>query len=306
MSWYKEYKSQWKEVIAAVAAEEHRSTQMVEKDTIQSMILLGLSRSELPFVFKGGTSLSKDYGLIDRFSEDIDLSMDRKPTESEKRKAKTIICKIANDLGLVLTNPNEIQSRHSYNKYVFEYESLFSDIPLGLIIETSFYQTSYPVEFRAIGGFVGKFCKNRGIELPVPFEASFVKMRVQTLERTFIDKVFAVCDYRLQNMQERDSRHLYDIAKLLPAIHITSELDALIDDVRDDRRKSKNNPSAQLNHDIPKMLKEIIDSHFYESDYNNVTKKLLYEDVSYEEAIGNGIAKVADMDIFEYKKILTE
>ena len=72
------------------------------------------------------------------------------------------------------------------------------------------------------------------------------------------------------------------------------------------RRKSKNNPSAQLNHDIPKMLKEIIDSHFYESDYNNVTKKLLYEDVSYEEAIGNGIAKVADMDIFEYKKILTE
>lgn len=35
MSWYKEYKSQWKEIIEAVAAEEHRTTQMVEKDTIQ-------------------------------------------------------------------------------------------------------------------------------------------------------------------------------------------------------------------------------------------------------------------------------
>lgn len=52
---------------------------MVEKDTIQSMFLLELSKSELPFVFKGGTSLSKAYSIIDRFSEDIDLSMNRKP-----------------------------------------------------------------------------------------------------------------------------------------------------------------------------------------------------------------------------------
>ena len=29
-------------------------------------------------VFKGGTSLSKAWGLIDRFSEDIDLALDRK------------------------------------------------------------------------------------------------------------------------------------------------------------------------------------------------------------------------------------
>ena len=50
------------------------------------------------------------------------------------------------------------------------------------------------------------------------------------------------------------------------------------------------------------MLKEIISSRFYEADYNNITKKLLYEDVSYDEAIKNGIAKVADMDIFEYKR----
>ena len=50
------------------------------------------------------------------------------------------------------------------------------------------------------------------------------------------------------------------------------------------------------------MLKEIISSRFYESDYNNITKKLLYEDVSYEEAISNGIAIVADMDIFKYKR----
>lgn len=63
--------------------------------------------------------------------------------------------------------------------------------------------------------FVGKFCEKRGVKLPIPFEEALVNMQVQSLERTFIDKVFAICDYRLQDMQDRDSRHLYDIAKLL-------------------------------------------------------------------------------------------
>lgn len=302
MNWYSDYKIQWKEIIETVSAEERRTTQMVEKDTIQSMVLLEISKSEVPFVFKGGTSLSKAYGLIDRFSEDIDLSMNRKPTESEKKKTKTIIMEIGDKMGFTLTNPDEIQSRHSYNKYVFEYESLFSDIPLELIIETSFYQAVYPVEKHVVGSFIGKFCKERNINLPIPFDASNVDMQVQSLERTFIDKVFAICDYRIQNMQNRDSRHLYDIAKLLPQIEMTSELDKLIDEVREDRMQSKNNPAAQLEYDIPKMLKEIISSRFYESDYNNITKKLLYEEVSYEDAIKNGIAVVANMDIFEYKK----
>lgn len=300
MSWYSDYKAQWKEIIETVAAEEHRTAQMVEKDTIQSMVLLKLSKSEVPFVFKGGTSLSKAFGLIDRFSEDIDLSMNRKPTESEKKKTKTIITGIADDMGLTLTNPENIQSRHSYNKYVFEYESLFSEISLELIIETSFYQAVYPVETHKVNSFVGRFCEKRGIELPIPFEAAFIDMQVQSLERTFIDKVFAICDYRLQDMRDRDSRHLYDIAKLLPKVEINKELEDLIDEVREDRMQSKNNPSAQPEHHIPEMLKEIISSRFYEPDYNNVTKKLLYEDVSYDEAIKKGISIIAEKGTFKY------
>ncbi len=99
---------------------------MVEKDTIQSMFLMELAKVDLPFVFKGGTSLSKAYGLIDRFSEDIDLSMNVKVTESQKKQSKKSIIAIAEGLGMVLTNEEDIQSRHSYNKYVFEYDSLFS------------------------------------------------------------------------------------------------------------------------------------------------------------------------------------
>lgn len=58
------------------------------------------------------------------------MSMNRKPTEGEKKLIKNLILSLAEDLGLILTNPEDIQSRHSYNKYVFKYESFFSEIPL--------------------------------------------------------------------------------------------------------------------------------------------------------------------------------
>lgn len=66
--------------------------------------------------------------------------------------------------------------------------------------------------------------------------------------------------------------------------------------------KSKNNPSAQLQYNITQMLREIIDSRFYEPDYKNVTQKLLYEDISYDYAVKNGIGKIVTTDLFEYKK----
>ena len=95
MNWYRNNAAEWKEIIETVARELGRTELMVEKDTIQSMFLLELSKSELPLVFKGGTSLSKAYNLIDRFSEDIDLSMNRKPTETERKASKKLIIDIA-------------------------------------------------------------------------------------------------------------------------------------------------------------------------------------------------------------------
>lgn len=302
MSWYSEYRNEWKEIIETVARECKRAELMVEKDTVQSMFLLELSKIDLPFVFKGGTSLSKAYNRIDRFSEDIDLSMNRKPTQTERKASKEHIVEIAKSLGMELTNPDQIKSRHDYNMYVFSYDSLFSEKPMEIIVETSYYQTVYPAEKHEVGSFVGKFCKDNGISLPIPFEAATVIMNVQSLERTFIDKIFAICDYRIQNMQDRDSRHLYDICKLLPVIKMDLKLDELIDTVRKDRMHSKNNPSAQLEYNIPEMLKEIISSRFYEPDYRNVTQKLLYEDISYDYAIENGIAVVAESEVFLYKK----
>jgi hypothetical protein len=302
VNWYKNHSKEWKEIIETVAREIGRTELMVEKDTVQSMFLFELAKAELPFVFKGGTSLSKAYNLIDRFSEDIDLSMNRKSTESERKESKELIIQIAESLGMTLANPDKIRSRYEYNKYVFKYMSLFVSMPVEIIIETSYYQTSYPVEKHEVGSFIGRFCEERGVDLPIPFKAAKVYMNVQSIRRTFVDKVFAICDYRIQNMQDRDSRHLYDICKLAEQLKLDEEMDALVDKVREDRMLSQNNPSAQPNYIIPEMLEEIIESKFYESDYKNVTQKLLYEDIDYDYAVQNGIALVAQSDVFIYKK----
>lgn len=301
MSWYKDYGAQWKDIIAVVANAYSRTELMVEKDVVQSLFLCELSKNGLPFVFKGGTSLSKAYGLIDRFSEDIDLSASRKLTESERRSVKGLIIRTADNLGLILKNPEEIQSRHSYNCYEFAFDSLFGEAPQGLVVETSFYQNVYPSEIHKVDSFVGRFCREKSVKMPFTFEAAKFEMPVQSLERTFVDKVFAVCDYRLQNMMDRDSRHLYDIAKLVPQIAFSRELEHLIDEVRADRMKMENNPSAQPEHNIPQMLSEIIDSRFYEDDYNRITMPLLYEKISYNDAIANGIAKIAGKPLFAYR-----
>lgn len=64
MNWYRDYHDEWKEIIETVSRECGRDELMIEKDTIQSLFLLELSKISLPFVFKGGTSLSKAYSLI--------------------------------------------------------------------------------------------------------------------------------------------------------------------------------------------------------------------------------------------------
>ena len=169
MSWYSEFKDEWKEIIETVAREERRSTLMVEKDTIQSMFLFRIANSKLPFVFKGGTSLSKCYDAIARFSEDIDLSMNHNPSESKRRESKEIILEIGNELGLIIDNLDEIKSRYDYNKYIFKYDSLFADGLQEIIVETNYYQSSYPVEEINVNSIIGRFCEERDIVLPITF-----------------------------------------------------------------------------------------------------------------------------------------
>lgn len=298
MNWYKNYKDEWKEIIETISIETSRTFYMIEKDIIQSMFLFELSKCDFPFVFKGGTSLSKAFNLIERFSEDIDLSSSRKLSSKDKKSSYTYILEIGKKLGLTLDNSQDVKSGYDYNKYIFKYTSLLDDLPLEIIVETSYYQPVYPIINHTIYSLVGKFCKKQNIKLPIPFIEGEFKMDVQSLERTFIDKVFAVCDYKIQNMMDRDSRHLYDIAKIYPYIIIDKEFTNFIKKVRLDRTKSKNNPSANDQYNINELLNEIITTRFFEKDYNFLTTKLLYEHYPYDLAIENGISKIKNLNIF--------
>lgn len=288
----------WKEIIETISLEIKKNRMMVEKDIIQSMFLFELSKSDMPFVFKGGTSLSKAYCLIDRFSEDIDISLSRSVNQREKKKIKEDIVNIGKILNLKLINEDKINSRFDYNKYIFEYESLFDGKIVEIIVETNFFEVSYPINKLKINNYVGAFLQNNNIDLNYNFEGNDFEFDVQSLERTFIDKVFAICDYRILNMADRDSRYLYDIAKIIPYINFDDNFKKLVLKVRTDRMKSKNNQSANPKYDITLMLKEIIDSKFFESDYKKLTVKLLYENYPYEKAISDGIKIICEKNVF--------
>jgi predicted nucleotidyltransferase component of viral defense system len=65
-------------IIQEVAARRNISAVMVEKDFWVSWtlaVLFAHPEFEEQLVFKGGTSLSKVFNVIERFSEDIDLSV---------------------------------------------------------------------------------------------------------------------------------------------------------------------------------------------------------------------------------------
>ena len=66
-------------MIQSVAQEQNIEDNAVEKDWWVTVILKALFNTSCGrwLLFKGGTSLSKGWNLINRFSEDIDISIDR-------------------------------------------------------------------------------------------------------------------------------------------------------------------------------------------------------------------------------------
>ena len=66
------------DVLRTVAAQSGRAAFILEKDIWVCWVLRALFSipDRHPMAFKGGTSLSKVYGVIDRFSEDVDITLD--------------------------------------------------------------------------------------------------------------------------------------------------------------------------------------------------------------------------------------
>lgn len=275
---------------------------VAEKDYYVTMILRGLS-VQIPFVvFKGGTSLSKCHKAIKRFSEDIDVSIDKKITSGQKRSLKNAIKGIAGDLGLLIPNIDEIGSTLSYNRYILQYDSVIGErnaaVDPAVILETSFAEISFPTDILAVHSYIGDMVADEAPDAMHDFLLDPFKMKVQRIDRTMVDKVFAICDYYLQEKTEKHSRHIYDIYKLLPKIPQTEEFKALVKEVRLVRAENKICPSAKKEVNVSKLLLTIIQEEAYKKDYELITSQILEEKVKYETAI-DAIRRIAESGVFE-------
>lgn len=273
----------FEEALLGAAAEFLMSEEFIAKDYwAMTMLAEVMKRSEI-LVFKGGTCLSKCYGAINRFSEDVDLGIPfEHATEGMRRGIKRAVVESADALGVEVSNLSETRSRREYNRY---------DIALGgaarsLILETAVMTPASPYNIRPVQSFIGSFVEARDENLAKELDLLSFEVRANSLERTFADKVFAICDYYMSgDIPARQSRHIYDLHKLLGMVSLDDEMQSLIDTVRAQRIGGYGNPSADDGVDLSAVLEEIVVKESYRSDYERVTMPLLYEDVTYDEAV---------------------
>ena len=300
---HKENKELFRDIISIVSERKNVTTDIVEKDCYVTMILYLLSQKEIEIIFKGGTSLSKAYGVIDRFSEDIDITFKEHLGESRRKKLKYNILKpIAEDLEIEIKNWKDIESDKNYNHYDFYYNSVsdnsnFSGLSPFIKLETALMSYSFPTERRQISNYIYDTLKNEEPELIKKYNLIPFEMSVQCINRTLADKIFAVCDYYLQGKAQRNSRHLYDIFKLLNYVEIDEEFVELMMKVREHRKTvgEKIAPAANENVDILQLAREIYDSRFYENDYHNTTENIISDEIDYSIVIERYIQVVKEL-----------
>ena len=287
-------KDAFEELVTATSLELHIPPNIVEKDYYVTLALRELSANIKGMVFKGGTSLTKCYQLLDRFSEDIDISYAASegiPGESRKRQLKKAIVTSMDTLNLPITNLEQTRSRRNYNCYHAAYPSIYApvlEIKTELVIETYIALLPFPTTVRMTDNYIYRFLRQSDqIHLAEEFDLMPFEITVQTIERTLIDKVFALCDYYMSGKTERHSRHLYDIHKILENTILPESFAALIGEVRALRAPLPICPSAANGININCILEEIISKDVYRQDYKQITENLLFSPLSYETAISS-------------------
>lgn len=231
-----------------IASARKRLPQLaIEKDWWVTMILKALSLTKhFPLMsFKGGTSLSKAWNLINRFSEDIDIAIRREedfsisaPTGNQlakvRRATRHYIVKelpielesIMKKMGLhdfaiepetrrtdVYGNTFELRPTTHPSTIFINYESVLTEVPEYITprvkIEMSCLSMDEPVELKTIRSFISEVLKeDENIEVAFP---SVVPTR------TFLEKIFLLHEefQKLEPRSMRMSRHLYDIEKIM-------------------------------------------------------------------------------------------
>jgi predicted nucleotidyltransferase component of viral defense system len=231
--------------IENLTLEYNLSTVAIEKDWWISAVLRALFA--LPYAenlsFKGGTSLSKCYNLIERFSEDIDIALYREFLGFGETLSKTQIndklrraaCsfvreKLQFDVAKELENQGININLFSVNVNItpvtttdpeiieIHYKSLFPEsnyIKPIVKLEISGRSMNEPLRKITLQSFIDEAYSDKSFT-EKPFEVNAV-----VPERTFLEKIcllheeFAKPQEFMRN--ERMSRHLYDLVRMFDA-----------------------------------------------------------------------------------------
>ena len=263
------------------------SESYIEKDFYAISILKELISRNDKFVFKGGTSLSVCQGIINRFSEDIDISYENETITVGERKAikQTFFDSIEN-VSLKVSNSEDIKSRKIFNQYLCHYKSVWNSNGDKVIVEWATQTPAFPIEIKTAQTIIGKYLTSIGrTDLINQYNLEPFPVKTITMERTLVDKAFAICDYYLTNKLDRQSRHTYDIYKLLKHVELNDEFIALFCKVKEYRCKLTTCLSAISKKPLSQLLAELVEQKTFLTDYKEKTFELLYDGVKYEDCI---------------------
>ena len=219
----------FRDAIAAAAnyfSSQGLTEQFIEKDyyiTEALRMIAGLYPERV--IFKGGTSLSKGWNLINRFSEDIDLFFN--PQISEPRLSKNKIDtelkiirdKVGEHIGLQIEiNGGRSEKGVSRSSY-YTYKQHFSgNLPNRILLEIGIRSGDYPLESVQLSSFLADFLNKAGDTLSAEDESPFSMMLLH-FNRTFGEKLFAIHDtieayQRNGKPFDKYARHYYDLYQL--------------------------------------------------------------------------------------------
>lgn len=202
----------------------------VEKDYWITCILQQLSRSRHAdnVVWKGGTSLSKGYGIIDRFSSDIDIAVLAENLSGSQ--IKTLISKVSKVMAEGLTErqmEGETRKGSRYRRTFHYYDSTFSPQTRGMnllgnyvIIEINAFANPYPYVRRTISSFITRFLQENGfVDLIARYDMAPFDVNVLDLRRTLCEKTVSLLRHSFaepaQEGLRKKIRHFYDLHYLL-------------------------------------------------------------------------------------------
>ena len=211
--------------LTTLAAKHLRMTPaFVEKDYWITLILYNLANSSYSdsVVFKGGTSLSKGYRFINRFSEDIDIAMIEENLSGNALKTKIRNIEKVITVGFTeVIEPNITSKGSMYRKSVFDYPSFISGILMGstvkrIIVEINSFANPYPHVKKEIRSFIADFliATNQQDTLE-KYSLQAFSLNVLDKRRTMIEKLVSLVRFSFsENPTQAISskiRHFYDL-----------------------------------------------------------------------------------------------